>query len=91
MSGPHVGSDDWMGAVVETMSYPSQQIAGPGSPHKTIVPAPPTEQPPEPMGAPPSYQSQVAQAEAPRTSTAKTSHQKASAASVTNGSIQSPA
>ena len=85
LQSPPAGDDEWMGAVVESVSYPSQQING--SIRKTTVPAPPSERPPQPVGPRLKNKLPVSQGTAPPSKDSG----RASSVGVPNGSIQHPA
>ena len=85
LQSPPAGDDEWMGAVVESVSYPSQQING--SIRKTTVPAPPSERPPQPVGPRLKNKLPVSHGTAPPSKDSG----RASSVGVPNGSIQHPA
>ena len=85
MQSPPAGDDEWMGAVVESVSYPSQQING--SIRKTTLPAPPSERPPQPAGPRPKNEKPVSRG----TALPSNDRGRASPVAVPNGSIQHPA
>ena len=84
MQSPPTGDDEWMGAVVESVSYPSQQING--SIRKATLPAPPSEKPPQPTGRRLKNEASVSQG----TALLSNDRRRASPVTVPNGSIQHP-